>query len=99
MNVERVENDLSVGIGRAAIDYIAACDPLRGRGGLRFIFPLDRCPRLAQVQRVHHVRIGCNNIHGCPYHKRRRLIPSLRASRERPGELKLFYVFSGDLIE
>ena len=99
MNVERVENDFSVGIGGAAIDHITACDTLRGSRGLGLIFPLDRCPRLAQVQRVHDVWKGCDDIHGGTYHKRRRLMAAVGAGRERPGELKLFYVFSSDLIE
>ena len=86
--VERVEEDLAVGVGDAAVDDVAARDPLRRELGLRNVGPFQLAGR--GIERKHLVRIrrsiGPDHIQCVVDDERRCFLSAIHADREGPGE-------------
>ncbi len=61
--IERVEDDLPVGIRGAAIDDVAACHALRRRVGVRLVGPFHCRGGLLEAERVQIIRIGRHDVH------------------------------------
>ena len=66
-------------IGSAAIDHIAARDPLARWLGVRLVFPFHRGAGLGQVEREEVVRIGGDDVHRIVDDERRSLFPAVDA--------------------
>ena len=97
--VERVVENLSVGIGRAAIDDVATRDTLRRGDGERLVRPLRGSARLRQVERVEDVGVGRRDVHRPADHEGRRLVAAVPAGREGEGDLQAADVPGVDLVE
>jgi len=80
--VERVEEDGTVGINRAAIDDVAAGDALRGREWLRLELPFHRRAGLGEIERIQHIRKRRDDVHRAVHDERWCFVTSKEAGRE-----------------
>ena len=99
VHVERVEVDPAVGIGGAAIDDVAAGDPLRRARRRRLVLPLQPARRRREVDRVEDVGVRRHDVHRAADDERRRLVAAQHARREAPRLAQVPDVGRGDLGE
>ena len=94
--VERIEIDPSVGEGGAAVDDVAAGDPLRGRLRFGLKSPLHGRAGLGEIKCIENVGIGGHDIHRSTDHERCRFLTLVHAQRKGERYLEILDVLGGD---
>ena len=92
------EDDLAVGVGRAAVDGVAAHHADDVRILLRLVAP-DDLAGLVQVHGEDAVRERRVDVHHVADHQRAALVPAQHAGRELPGRAQVAHVVPVDLVE
>ena len=92
------EDDLAVGVGRAAVDGVAAHHADDVRVLLRLVAP-DDLAGLVQVHGEDAVREGRVDVHHVADHQRAALVAAQHAGRELPGRAQVAHVVPVDLVE
>jgi len=92
VGVEVGDEDAAVGVNGAAVDGVAAGDPLGKRGRLGLVLPLQRRAFFGQVEGVEDVRPGGDDVQGVAGDDGGRLLAAVDAGVERPGRLEVLDV-------
>ena len=88
---------LPVAVRAAPIHHIAAGDTLARGQGLGREFPFERRAGLAQIQRVHVVRVRGYDVHRVAGHDRRGFLSFVDTERESQNGLQRLDVVLGEL--
>src|SRR5262245_9700400 len=93
-----MQEDLAVGIGKPAVDRVAAHDGNDVRILLGLVFPED-LGVVVEVERVDRVRERPMDVHDVADHERPAFVATQHAGRKRPRHLQFADVLGGDLLE
>ena len=97
--IERIEDDLPVGIDGATIDNVATSDALSGRIRIGLIGPFQRRGGLLEAESVEVIRIGRHDVHRAANDDRSRLVSLGQTGRKREGKAEIGGVAHVDLVE
>ena len=97
--IERVEDDLPVGIDGTTVDNVATRDPLRGRVRVGLISPFQRRGGLLEAESVEVIRIGRHDVHRAANDDRSRLVSLGQTGRKREGKPEIGGIAHVDLVE
>src|SRR5690349_9664232 len=93
-----MQEDLAVGIGKSAVDRIAAHDRNDVRILLGLVFPED-LGLVLEIERVDRIRERPMDVHDVADHEGSTFVATQNASRKRPCHLQFADISSGDLLE
>src|SRR5204863_1329885 len=97
--IERVEDDLPVGIDGAAVNNVATRDTLCGRIRVGLIGPFHGRGGLLKAKRVEIIRIGRRDVHRATNDEWSGLVTLGQTRRKREGKPEIGGVADVNLVE
>jgi len=98
LGIQRAGENLSVVIGDAAVDHVAASHRWREFILFRRKLP-DDLADVVEVDCIHIVRVGALEVHHVPHHQRLPLLPAQSAGGHGPGHSHLAGIGLIDLLQ